>query len=129
MNDSTWQVADINTGSGGSNAGWDGIIPVGSTMYFSAEGASGVELYAHDTSNRSTWLVADINSGGGNSRPGVLGFWILVGDSIYFDADDGSSGRELWAHDTSSSGLTRQLADIRSGSQAVSYTHLRAHET
>jgi ELWxxDGT repeat protein len=39
---------------------------------------------------------------------------ILVGDTLYFSADDGSSGRELWAHDTSNSS-TWQVADIASG--------------
>ena len=39
---------------------------------------------------------------------------ILVGDTLYFSADDGSSGTELWAHDTSNSS-TWQVADINSG--------------
>ena len=39
---------------------------------------------------------------------------ILVGDTLYFDADDGSSGKELWAHDTSNASTWR-VADIRSG--------------
>ena len=40
---------------------------------------------------------------------------ILVGDTLYFDANDGSSGTELWAHDTSNASTWR-VADIRSGS-------------
>ena len=40
---------------------------------------------------------------------------ILVGDTLYFDADDGSSGKELWAHDTSNASTWR-VADIDSGS-------------
>ena len=39
----------------------------------------------------------------------------LVGDTLYFSADDGSSGTELWAHDTSNSSTWR-VADINSGS-------------
>ena len=39
---------------------------------------------------------------------------ILVGDTIYFSADDGNSGNELWAHDTSDHS-TWQVADINSG--------------
>jgi hypothetical protein len=38
--------------------------------------------------------MADINSGGG-SNPGAY-MQILVGDTLYFDANDGSSGTELW---------------------------------
>ena len=116
-NDSAWQIADINPGSGSSVLWYfNGFISIGSTMYFAADGTNGVELYAHDSSNHSTWLVADINSGGGDSYPGGYAWiWKLVGDSIYFSAD-GGDGFELWMH-TPSSGLTWQLADIRPGSQ------------
>ena len=40
---------------------------------------------------------------------------ILVGDTLYFGANDGSNGVELWAHDTSNSS-TWMVADIDSGS-------------
>ena len=39
---------------------------------------------------------------------------ILVDDTLYFDADDGNNGTELWAHDTSNHS-TWQVADINSG--------------
>jgi ELWxxDGT repeat protein len=90
-------------------------ILVGDTLYFDAtDGSSGNELWAHDTSNASTWQVADINSGAGSSNPGQLHGDLLVGDTLYFSAFDGSSGRELWAHDTSNAS-TWQVADIYSG--------------
>ena len=79
------------------------------------DGSSGTELWAHDTSNASTWRVADIDSGTGSSLPGQWMAEILVGDTLYFDADDGSSGKELWAHDTSNASTWR-VADIDSGS-------------
>ncbi len=60
------------------------------------DGSSGDELWAHDTSNASTWRVADIFSGTGSSNPGQY-MEILVGDTLYFSANDGSSGHELWA--------------------------------
>ncbi|MDB2542018.1 hypothetical protein N9X31_01165, partial [Candidatus Poseidoniales archaeon] len=93
-------VADINSGAGGSNSGQYMETLVGDTLYFSAnDGSSGTELWAHDTSNASTWRVADIHSGSGNSNPGQYGMEILVGDTLYFSANDGSSGIELWAMD------------------------------
>ena len=120
-NHSTWQVADINSGSGSSNAGLFMHQVVGDTIYFNADdGSTGHELWAHDTSNHSTWQVADINSGSDGSAPG----WhygnrvihqILAGDTIYFPADDGITGNELWAYDTSNRSLW-QVADINSGS-------------
>ena len=39
---------------------------------------------------------------------------ILVGDTLYFSAYDGSSGHELWAHDTSNASTWR-VADITAG--------------
>ena len=38
---------------------------------------------------------------------------ILVGDKLYFSANDGSSGTALWAHDTSNAS-TWQVANINS---------------
>jgi ELWxxDGT repeat protein len=58
--------------------------------------------------------VADINNGTGGSRPGYY-IEILVGDTLYFSADDGSTGHELWAHDTSN-GSTWRVEDINPGS-------------
>jgi len=121
-NHSTWQVADINSGgsSSHSNPGHRIQLLVGDTIYFSADdGSTGAELWAHDTSNHSTWRVADINSGTGNSNPGSNGVDILVGDTIYFSATDGSTGYELWAHDTSNHSTWR-VVDINSGSGSSS---------
>ena len=69
---------------------------VGDTLYFSADdGSTGNELWAHDTSNHSTWQVADINSGAGdNDALGGSLLRILVGDTLYFVADDGSTARK-----------------------------------
>ena len=59
-------------------------ILVGDTLYFDADdGSSGIELWAHDTSNASTWRVADIYSGSTSSNPGDY-MSILVGDTLYF---------------------------------------------
>ena len=68
-NQSTWRVADINSGSQDSKPGEHLNLLVGDTIYFSADdGTTGVELWAYDTSNQSTWRVADINSGSQDSK-------------------------------------------------------------
>ncbi|MGB2346808.1 MAG: putative Ig domain-containing protein, partial [Candidatus Poseidoniaceae archaeon] len=114
-NHSTWQAADIDSGSGNSWPGAYMHLLVGDTIYFSAaDGSTGEELWAHDTSNHSTWQVADIYSGASSSsNPGYY-MEILVGDTLYFSANDGSTGYELWAHDTSNHSTWR-VADINSG--------------
>ncbi|WP_338172870.1 hypothetical protein [Candidatus Poseidonia alphae] len=92
-------------------------ILVGDTLYFSAyDGSSGYELWAHDTSNASTWRVADIDSGILAAVTPEQYMSILVGDTLYFSANDGSSGIELWAHDTSNASTWR-VADIQRGWQ------------
>jgi hypothetical protein len=53
--------------------------------------AAATKLWAHDTSNASTWQVAEIYSGTSGSYPDQ-DMSILVGDTLYFDAYDGSSG-------------------------------------
>ena len=114
-NHSTWQVADIYSGSS-SNPGTYMMITVGDTLYFDAsDGTYSHELWAHDTSNHSTWRVADIYSGAGSSNPGQYMNGFVVGDTVYFSAADGSDGSELWAHDTSNHS-TWQVADINPGS-------------
>ena len=63
--------------------------------------------------NGSAWQAgAQPYSGSGNSNPGSL-MQILVGDTLYFDASNGS-GTELWAHNTSN-GTTWLVADIMPG--------------
>ena len=116
-------------------------ILVGDTVYLSAfTGSSGHELWAHDTSNHSTWQVAEINTaitwfGGLGSYPGQY-MAVPLGDTIYFSADDGSTGYELWAHrpsridyNTNTGGAVASWAisaSLPSGVSfdTVSYTHL-----
>ena len=113
-NHSTWQVADIYSGSS-SNPGTYMMITVGDTLYFDAsDGTYRHELWAHNTSNHSTWRVADIYSGAGSSNPGQYMDGFVVGDTVYFSAEDGSGGEELWAHDTSNHS-TWQVTDINPG--------------
>ncbi|MGB0329867.1 MAG: hypothetical protein ACPGCU_04525, partial [Candidatus Poseidoniaceae archaeon] len=113
---STWRVADIRSGSSTSYPGQMLRFVLGDTIYFSALDGSGtgMEMWAHDTSNASTWRVTDINSGGWHNAPGD-NMAILVGDTIYFDADDPQGdGNELWAHNVAN-GTTWQVTDISSG--------------
>ena len=112
----TSRVYDINAGSTGSSTGKYLNTVVGDVLYFSAnDGSTGSELWAYNTSNSSDpWRVMDINSGSGSSDPGEY-MQLLVGDTLYFSADDGSTGQELWAHDTSNHS-TWEVAEINTGS-------------
>ena len=109
-NHSTWQVADINSGSGNSYPGTDPSFPgnyvysllVGDTIYFRATNSTSpnnYEIWAHDTSNHSTWQVTD-NPSSSFARY----MFVLIDDTIYLNGaavlsgNSGySSGTELWA--------------------------------
>lgn len=78
----------------------------GGKLYFVATGTSGTEVYSYDGVGSSTsvanyTLAFDIAPGATGSEPLNL---VVVGDSagdgsqgrIFFTADDGTSGREVW---------------------------------
>ena len=117
-----WQVMDINSGSDSSNPGMYLENVVGDTLYFSALGvtsggaSNGIELWAHNTSNLTTWEVANINYWYQQGYPGMY-LDIVVGDTLYFSATDGTDGHELWAHNTSNES-TWLVSDINSGSDS-----------
>ena len=99
----TAMVKDINPGPQGSSL----AAPIGvrGRVYFQAddgEGGHGSELWASDATAGGTGLVDDLNPGSNGSYPALL-----AGSAgphpryLFFRADDGSHGRELWAMELS----------------------------
>lgn len=91
-------VVDLNPGSAAS-VGWLSRAPaaVNGTLFFSATDGSPYEhykLWASDGTGAGTRLVADVNPGGSWTAPGQF---TPAGDTLYFVADDGLHGDELWA--------------------------------
>lgn len=97
------------------------LTAVNGTLFFTARDATrGMELWKSDGTANGTVLVKDIYSGnsvvGGrtmpnSSRPSGLA---RVGNLLYFTADDGVRGRELWKSDGSAAG-TVLLQDANPG--------------
>ena len=81
-------------------------------LVFSADNndGKGVELYKYDVVTKVTSLVYDINPGSSSSGP--TGFAVYR-SKIYFSANDGTHGSELWVWDGTSNPY--MLADIDSG--------------
>jgi len=105
----------------------DGLTPSDDALYFqAATGEHGRELWMYDGS--AARLIADINSrpvkiaGGGQSRPSDL---TMYRDNLYFQADDGEKGGELWRYD----GNTVQLvADLNPGPASSHPSNLTVYD-
>lgn len=106
--DGTVLVKDINPGTGGSrpNGSFDGgFVAIGTTLYFIAnDGMHGDELWKSNGTDAGTVLVKDIRPGSANSSPAYWREFIAIGTTLYFLANDGTTGDELWKSDGSEAG-------------------------
>ena len=109
----TVMVKDIGSGSTGSSP--RDFEAVGNSLFFSAYGAThGLELWKSDGTTLGTVLVKDINNGTASGMLLTQRTLTAVGDILYFVADDGTNGKELWKSDGTASG-TVMVKDIHSG--------------
>ncbi|HEX5052212.1 MAG TPA: hypothetical protein VFZ65_10600 [Planctomycetota bacterium] len=93
---STLRVTSLLRGRG---SGVRDVWPVGTGhRVFVAGGdyTTGCELFVSDGTRAGTSLVADIAPGAGSSNPEFLD---IAGSKLFFLADDGTTGRELWVVD------------------------------
>ena len=109
----TVMVKDINSGSGNSNSKY--LIAIGNTLYFQADdGNNGIELWKSDGTASGTMMVKDINSGSSSGiTPNACDMLTKIefNNMLYFRADDGTNGCELWKSDGTASG-TMMVKDI-----------------
>jgi ELWxxDGT repeat protein len=110
----TVMVKDIRPGFPSSQMG--NLMVIGTTLYFSAnDGTHGKELWKSDGTTAGTVMVKDINSGYGegysptNAKPPTA-----IGTTIYFRANDGIHGDELWKSDGTAAG-TVMVKDVNTG--------------
>jgi len=94
---------------------------LGGQLFFSMDdGLHGYELWVTDGSRRGTRIVRDIRSGPRGSMrvwDGALGD---IDGEVYFVANDGEHGQELWASDGTRNG-TRMVRDLRPGSRGLGW--------
>jgi len=93
-----------------------GLTAVGEELYFRAnDGATGYELWKSDGTESGTQLIKEINPAGddGSSRYGgsFPQEFTSLGGKVFFTANDGVTGDELWKTDGTPEG-TVLVADI-----------------
>ena len=134
----TQLIADIHPNDGerlyqnGSFA--EEFTVVGDRLFFSADNSeNGRELWVSDGTTEGTKLVKDINPGitesyfypfelrVDSSIPQEL---TVIGDLVYFTADDGENGRELWVSDGTTEG-TKLVKDINPGFDDSEYIYAK----
>jgi ELWxxDGT repeat protein len=116
----TVMVKDINPAYGdGSNPSQ--LTNVNGTLFFVADdGTHGSELWRSDGSEAGTIMVKDIHSGGDSfnyycENPPCMA---AVADTLYFTADDGVHGSELWKSDGTITG-TLLVRDINTSGNTL----------
>ncbi|HSF41173.1 MAG TPA: ELWxxDGT repeat protein [Thermoanaerobaculia bacterium] len=113
--DGTERVADLCPGPCGSSP--YGITALAGRLFFSADdGATGRELWVSDGTRAGTRRTRDVCPGSCGAVPARNETFSLaeLSGEVFFAADDGISGRELWKTDGTRAG-TVQVADIQPG--------------
>jgi len=106
-------VKDISTSGDGSGSSFPSALTDASgTLFFSAKGPGGRELYSTDGTEAGT-IRLSIRPGAKGSSPADL---TALGARVFFSAHDGASGRELWTSDGTPGG-TMRVKDIRPGAK------------
>ena len=99
-------------GAGAASANVQMVTQIGETLFFTAnDGTNGTEIYRVGTSGNAE--LVDDNAPGVGIRlaPGALGLTVfgVIGETLFFTADDGISGVELWRVGTT--GLAEMIED------------------
>ncbi|MFQ5576552.1 MAG: ELWxxDGT repeat protein [Anaerolineae bacterium] len=118
----TFMVKDIFPGPGWS---WpEDFAVMGGRLFFSAnDGTYGPELWASNGTPTGTVMVKDTYPGAQPDNYPYPHSFTSVGERLFFSANDGTSGYELWVSDGTPTG-TVLVKDIKVGAGSSSPEHL-----
>ncbi|WP_153800134.1 ELWxxDGT repeat protein [Foetidibacter luteolus] len=109
-NAGTTLVKDINPGapSSISNSGLQTYKLNGIAFFTADNGANGIELWKTDGTTAGTALVKDINPGPAGSTSLISSYFSFesLANNVFFFADNGTNGLELWKSDGSNAGTS-----------------------
>lgn len=109
----TEMVKDIFPGKFNSHP--ENLINVNGTLFFRAsDGIHGEELWRSDGTEAGTVMVKDIFPGSGGSAGIYNPDWVVFDGKVFFIANDGVHGDELWRSDGTEAG-TELVKDIYTG--------------
>lgn len=107
-------VKDIR--SGNANSSPSGFVDANGTLFFRADnGINGVELWKSDGTEEGTMMVKDIMPGATGSASSNSSLGKMIQNKLFFRANDGVHGNELWVSDGTENG-TYMVMDLNPGS-------------